>query len=99
MSKAARAFGPFKAKTTKFTLYQLTVALVKEADLHEGLWQLQVVFGQSAANLSINGATTPTAVVQVMGVQLGRVDKVDILTVNAAEVNPGSRIIMPTSVN
>ena len=99
MGDAARAFGKVKAKAFRFNLYQVTVALIKEADIHEGLWQLQVVFGQSAANLSINGKTTPTAVAQIMGVQLGRFYKEDVLTVNAAQVNPASRIIVPHSVN
>ena len=94
-----RAFAKVKAKAVRFNLYQLTVALIKEAGLHEGLWQLQAVFGQSAANLSINGHTTPTAIAQVMGVQLGRVEKEDTLTVDAARVNPASPIIVPTSLN
>lgn len=95
----AKAFGRIKAKALRFTLYQVTIALIKEADLHEGLWQLQVVIGQSATNLSVNGKMTPTAITQILGLQLGRVEKMDLLTVDAAQVNPQSRIIVPTSVN
>ena len=89
----------FKAKAYRFNLYEATVALIRHADLHEGLWQLQVAFGQSAANLSINGKMTPTAITQIMGLQLGRVEKLDALTVDAEQVNPQNRIIVPTSVN
>lgn len=89
----------FKGKAYRFTLYEVTVALIRLADIHEGLWQLQVAFGHSAANLEVNGRMTPTTITQIMGLQLGRVDKLDVLTVDAAQVNPGSRIIVPTSVN
>ena len=94
-----KPFPSFKGKAYRFSLYEVTQALIRQADIHEGLWQLQVAFGHSAANLAINGKMTPTTITQVMGLQLGRVEKMDVLTVDAAQVNPGSRIIVPTSVN
>ena len=99
MGNSAKAFRGIKVNALRFNLYQVTVALIKEADVHDGLWQLQVAFGQSAANLSVNEKMTPTALTQILGLQLGRVDTMDVLTVDAAQVNPGSRIIVPISVN
>lgn len=99
VTDVAKAFRPLKARAHRFSLFQLTVALLRAADIHEGFWQLQVVFGQTATNISINGKMTPTAFAQVMGVQLGRVEKPGDLTVDAAEVNPEKRIIVPPVVN
>lgn len=88
-----------KAKFCRFNFQQIATALVKYANLHEGYWQVQVTFGHSAANLNINGRISPTSIVQIGYLQLGRVDALDELSVDAAIVNPRSRIIAPTSVN
>lgn len=94
-----RAFDAIPSDVCRFSLQEIAVALVKLVDVHEGLWQLQVAFGQTAANLNINGRLTPAAITQVLGLQLGRVKTADALTVDAAFVNPATRIIVPTVVN
>lgn len=93
-------FGPPLPTKQRFNLFEITVALIKAADLHEGLWQLQAVFGQSVANISINGHMAPTAVTQFVGLQLQRVKELEPLTVDAAKVNPSNRIVLPAgSIN
>lgn len=99
MGKPERAFTSVKTKVYRFGLREITAMLIKHVDLHEGLWQLQVAFGQSATNLNVNGRLTPTAITQVMGLQLARVEEGGALTVDAAEVNPRSSIIVPETVN
>lgn len=90
--------GPFfpKQKMVKFRLRDVATALIRLGDVHEGLWQIQVVFGNSAANLNLNGHLMPSAITSVAGLQLSRVAQADELTVDAAEVNPATQIIVPT---
>lgn len=80
----------------RFHLLDVATALVKLADLHEGLWQLNVMFGQSAVNMTVNDRKLPTALAQVAGVQLTRVTEADPLTVDAAVVNSErAHIVVP----
>ena len=94
----AKSFSTIKAKTVKFQLRDVAVALLKLADVHEGLWQIQVMFANSATNINLNGHLTPSAITSVAGVQLGRVEALDELTVDAAKVNPSSRIVVPAGM-
>lgn len=91
-------FGQVKTKTVKFRLRDVAEALVKLADLHEGLWQVQIMFGNSATNLNLNGALVPSAITSVVALQLARVETPDELTVDAALVNPRPRVIVPASL-
>lgn len=88
-------FGPPRPTKHPFTLFEVTVALITAAGIHEGYWQLQAVFGQSAANISINGQMLPTVITQFAGLQLTRVKDLDPLTVDAEKVNPEKRIVVP----
>lgn len=88
-------FGPPRPSKQRFNLFEITVALIKAAEIHEGYWQLQAMFGQSAVNMSINGQMMPTAITQFAGLQLTRVKELDPLTVDAAKVNPEKRILVP----
>lgn len=92
--------GPFfpKQKMVKFRLRDVAEALITLADIHEGLWQLQVVFGNSAANLNLNGHLVPTAITSVVGLQVSRVEQADELTVDAAQVNPAKRLVIPAGL-
>lgn len=94
----ANPFSAVKAKTVKFRLRDVAEALVKLADIHEGLWQVQVMFGNSAANLNLNGQLVPSAITAVAGLQLARVETLDELTVDAAQVNPPKRLIVPAGL-
>src|SRR3990167_5114432 len=96
-------FGPIKDKTVKFRLRDVAEALVKLADLHEGLWQVQIMFSNSATNLNLNGNLVPCAITGVAALQLSRVTNEregdqDELTVDAAQVNPRSHIIAPAGL-
>ena len=97
MGNAAKAFAKIDTKGVNFQLRDVATALVRLGDIHEGLWQLQVTFGNSAANLTVNGVISPSAINSVVALRLGRVEHLDPLTVDAAKVNPGSRIIRPSA--
>ena len=84
-----------KAKVVRFHLRDVAAALIRAADIHEGLWQVQVMFGHSAVNLNLNGHLTPSAIASVVGLQVARVEQADELTVDAAQINPSSRIVLP----
>ena len=91
-------FGALRQKTVKFHLRDVATALVHLAELHEGLWQIQMVFGNSAANLNLNEHLMPCAITAVAGLQLARVEEVDELTVDAAVVNPHRPLIVPVGL-
>ena len=91
-------FSTLKAKTVKFHLQDVAIALLKLANVHEGLWQIQVMFANSATNINLNGHLTPSAITSVAGIQLGRVEQADELTVDAAVVNPATRLIVPAGM-
>lgn len=96
---AKHPFGAMKHKAVKFRLHDVAVALLKLADVHEGLWQIQVIFANSATNINLNGHLTPSAIASVVGMQLARVEQAgDELTVDAAVVNPqdnAPRLVTP----
>lgn len=96
MGNAAKAFAKVDTKGVNFQLRDVATALVRLGGIHEGLWQLQVIFAHSATNLNINEALNPSAIASVAGLRLGRVDQLDPLTVDAAKVNPGNRILRPS---
>ena len=67
----------------------VVTALVRQSGLHEGKWALHVEFGLGAANLGDpSGALRPAAIVPVVKLGLRRVEALDDLSVDAAEVNP-----------
>ena len=78
-------FEPLRPTKQRFNLYEITVSLLKAAEIHEGYWQLQVMFGQHAVNMAINGQTVPAAITQFAGLQLARVKALDPLTIDAAQ--------------
>jgi len=80
-----------EASQFAFSHKEIVELLIKKADLHEGQWMLQIVFGFAA----INGGPTPeqispTAMVQVqtIGLQKAPADAPPALVLDAAEVNP-----------
>lgn len=108
MGRAARTNAEQKQQapgTAKFTLRALAVALVKAADLHDGHWMPAFEFANSATNMRFQpspGAPallTPAAVSFITGVRLVRLEEPNDLTVDAAEVNPERRIVMPPSLH
>jgi hypothetical protein len=74
-----------------FKYKEIAEALVKQAGLHEGKWQVIMTFGLGAANMGPSEAEiVPGAAVAVTGIGLGKaVDgSPEALTVDAAVVNP-----------
>lgn len=76
----------------KFDLKEVATALVRQADLHCGVWGLVVEFGFGAANI---GQSTepgpdarPGAVVAVLSLGLQEAPKESSTAVDAAKVNP-----------
>jgi hypothetical protein len=75
----------------------LATALVKHLDLHEGHWQVLMAFGIHGTNLNFKGGVTPAAIVPVTELGLLKVPTATELSVDASEVNPERRIILPTA--
>jgi hypothetical protein len=78
-----------EVEVLKFTFREVATALVKQANLHEGLWTVAFEFGLGALNLQAEDQPTlPAALVPLRSVALKRSESLNDLTVNAAEVNP-----------
>jgi hypothetical protein len=76
-----------------FKYQEVLEALIKQADLHEGKWQLVMTFGLAALNMGPNAdEVVPAAAVAVSGISLQRAtkDSPPALTADAALVNPAS---------
>jgi hypothetical protein len=76
-----------------FNYREVLAALIKQADLHEGKWQLIMTFGLGAANMGpTETEVVPGAAVAVTGIGLQRATEQSpsALTADAAEVNPPS---------
>lgn len=78
----------------RLTHKEVTLALIKHQNIHEGIWQLYVEFGIAAANMPIaeenqdNLRLCPTAIVPIKTIGLMRVDKENPLALDASKVNP-----------
>ena len=75
-----------------FTNKEVAEALVKQAGLHDGRWQLLAHFTFAAANVGSAKGPMPTGFVAIekMGLIKARPDSPAELVVDAAEVNPAS---------
>ena len=72
-----------------FSHAEVTEALVKKLDLHEGLWQVTIEFKLAAALMGSSAEDAmPTALVGVSKIGMHKVEKKTHLTVDAAVVNP-----------
>ncbi len=76
-----------------FKHQELLAALIKQAGLHEGKWQLIIGFNLIGANIGTEpGTANPSAIVTVstVGLQKARADSPPELVADAAVVNPAS---------
>jgi hypothetical protein len=76
-----------------FSYRDVLIALVKQAGLHDGRWQIVMSFGLGAANMGPDEKSiVPGAAVAVTGIGLQRAatESPTSLTIDAAEVNPAS---------
>jgi hypothetical protein len=74
-----------------FKYKEVAEALVRQAGLHEGKWQIIMVFGLGAANMGpTEGEVVPGAAVAVTGIGLQKATESSpsALVVDAAIVNP-----------
>ena len=73
-----------------FTHREVAEALVKQQDIHEGLWGIYIEFGLGAGNAPVlpDGGISPVAIIPVLKIGLQRFEEANSLTVDAAEVNP-----------
>jgi hypothetical protein len=81
------------AETTQlmFSHKEVVTALLKEQDIHEGIWMLSVQFGMGAANVGADeesGELNPAAIIPVLKIGLQRSDKLNSISVDAAVANP-----------
>ena len=73
----------------KFTQKELAEILVKQQELHQGIWAVSYNLVLGATNLGPNLIdVVPAAIVQIMNVGLKKVDSVSAVSVDAAVVNP-----------
>lgn len=74
-----------------FPYSEIVEALVRKQGLHEGVWQLRIEFGLSAANIKqVEGSkdATPSAIIPVVKIGIQRGNELNNLSVDAAVVNP-----------
>lgn len=73
----------------EFSYKEVATALIKQQDLHEGIWNVSLKFALGAI---MGGPTAeqavPTAMVPVVSIGLNKVDKEGNTAVDAAKVNP-----------
>lgn len=78
-----------ETKELLFTYPEVVEALLKQSDIHEGLWTLAVQFGLGATNAGPSEEELkPSAIVSVLKLGIARADKATNLTVDASVVNP-----------
>jgi len=74
---------------TQFTFNYKEVAelLVRKAEITEGIWGLQIRFGMQATNINQpDGTLLPAAVVGILEIGLQKFDKLNNISVDAAEL-------------
>jgi len=80
-----------EVKNILFSHQELAEILVKEQDIHEGLWGVYIEFAIQGANISsdISGQSLlPAAIVPVLKIGIQRFAEPSQLTVDASIVNP-----------
>jgi hypothetical protein len=73
-----------------YSFVEIAELLVKKADLHEGHWGLYVEFGLNATNIVTEAPKTmlPAAIIPIVKMGLQRFPEPNLLSVDAAKVNP-----------
>jgi hypothetical protein len=83
-----------EARAITFSYKEVVEALLKQEGIHDGIWALSVEFGFGAANINTDpsGETVaPASIVTVQKIGLVRAEKLDNISVDAAEVNPAPK--------
>jgi hypothetical protein len=72
-----------------FSFKEVVTALVKEHDIHEGIWGLFVRFGLQASNIGeTERDVRPAAIIPVVEIGLQKFEKENNISVDASKVNP-----------
>jgi hypothetical protein len=77
-------------KTIALSHKEVIEAIIKQQDLHEGIWQLYIEFLIAGANVQ-NPETkevAPAAIVPIKAIGLTRVDTENEIALDAAKINP-----------
>lgn len=78
-----------EAESYGFTHRELVEILVKEQDIHEGIWGLSLEFGLRAANLGGGPEDlAPTAMVGILKIGIRIFKEESAIAIDAAKVNP-----------
>lgn len=78
-----------EASRFMFTYKEVVAALIKEQNIHEGIWGLIAEFGLAAASFGADDdQLAPTAIVPLQKIGIQRSEKLTNLTVDAAVINP-----------
>lgn len=80
-----------ETKSFTFNHAEVAATLVKQLDLHEGIWGVSLEFGLAAANVPSphdQSIFMPAAVLVVNKFHLQRFEVASNLTVDAAAINP-----------
>lgn len=74
-----------------FEFKEIAELLVRNANLHEGIWGIEIRFGISGTNLrtAAGDDLTPVAIVPILKIGLQRFNEPNNLTVDAGKINPG----------
>jgi hypothetical protein len=73
----------------KFSFHEIVTAMLKAADIHDGIWGLFVRFGLGASNVGESETTLrPAAIVPIVEIGLQKFEKESSIAVDAAKVNP-----------
>lgn len=78
-------------ETTQFVFKhkELVEILVKNQNIHEGIWGLFVRFGLGASNVGpTDDQLQPAAIIPVLEIGLQKFEKESNISVDAAKVNP-----------
>ena len=72
-----------------FTHKEVAEALIKQQNIHEGLWGIYIEFGIAAANIGVGpNDINPAAIIPIVKIGLNKQDELNNITVDAAVVNP-----------
>lgn len=86
-------------RVISFEYKEMTELLIKQADVHEGLWGIAIEFNLAVANVSATMGVgpidmtnlLPAAIAAVKRIGIQRFDQPNNLTVDAAQVNPAKQ--------
>lgn len=74
-----------------FSYKEIVECLIKEKNIHKGIWGIVIGFDLGAANVAKRdepNSFMPAAVIPIVDIGIERVEEESNLTVNAAEINP-----------